>query len=142
ADAARKHGDLLNIGRQRSQIVDTSGVNELADLLKPDFRFAASKHFGYRPTGGRLLELRFQLARNAHPLKQTIEVHPARTGRLCVGLRREQGPLQRSPRADVGPLRTRAYRRTYPRFHQIDPAPRLDLVKTDQLVDRVRSEDD
>src|SRR5215831_4759395 len=70
ADAARKHGDLLNIGGQWPQIVNASGVNELADLLKSYFGLATSNHLGYRPTGGRLLELRFQLVRNAHPLKQ------------------------------------------------------------------------
>ena len=68
--AAGKHGDALDIGRERSDVIDALDVNEFADLLEPNFGVAAGHDRAAGPAGGPGSFVGFPLGGDAKPPSQ------------------------------------------------------------------------
>ena len=71
-DAAREDRHLLDVGRQRADIIDAGEMRHLADLLDADLDFAAGDDGADEDAGRRLLELRLDLVGDAETLEQAM----------------------------------------------------------------------
>src|SRR5215207_6742725 len=67
--AGREHGDLLDVGRQRTDEVDALHRQYLADLLETDLGLAAGNHLADRLARLYAGDLRFDLIGNTHALE-------------------------------------------------------------------------
>src|SRR6267142_1652039 len=99
-DAARKDRDMLDVGRQRAQIVDAPDGQQLAHLLEADLGFAPRNQLAGLNAGGRLNQPRLQLVGDPHALEQAQQIDAARAARNDDRFRPEQRALQRFAGAD------------------------------------------
>src|SRR4249919_1545663 len=79
-DAAGENRHLLDVRRQRADIVDAGGGYQLAHLLKADLGFAAGDEARDEHTAWGLLELRPDLVGDAHALEHADDIVAARSG--------------------------------------------------------------
>ena len=93
---------MLDVRRQRADIVDTREVRQLAHLLEADLGFAAGDDAADGYPGRGLLELALDLVGDAQALEQADDVDAARAGGIADRLGRQQRFLQRVDGADVG----------------------------------------
>src|SRR5262245_25006559 len=82
-DAAREHGELLDVGGQWADVVDAGEVRELAHLLEADLRLAAGDDAADEHARWCLLELGLDLVGNAQALEQSDHVNAARAGGIA-----------------------------------------------------------
>src|SRR3954464_7611591 len=101
-DAAREHGELLDVRRQRTDVVDSGEVRELAYLLEADFGFTTGNDAPDKHAGRGLLELALDLVGDAHALEQADDIDAAGTGRVADRSCRQDRLLQGFGCADVG----------------------------------------
>ena len=71
---------MLDVRRQRADVVDAGDVEQLADLLETDLGLAARDDLPTGTPGEDLLELRLDLVGDAHALEQAGEIDAARSG--------------------------------------------------------------
>ena len=81
-DAAREHRELLDVRRQRTDVVYPGEMRELAHLLEADLGFAARNDAADKYAGRGLLELALDVVGDAHALEQADDVDPAGAGRI------------------------------------------------------------
>src|SRR5947209_10485572 len=82
-DAAGENGHLLDVRRQRTDIVDAGSGYQLAHLLKADLSFATGDEACNEHPGWSLLELRLDLVGDAHALEHADDIVAARSGGIA-----------------------------------------------------------
>ena len=73
-DAAGENGHVLDVRRQRTDIVDAGGGYQFAHLLKADLGVATGDEGCDEHTGWGLLELRLDLVGDAHALEHADDL--------------------------------------------------------------------
>src|SRR5262245_15071739 len=87
-DAARERGELLDVRRQRTDVIDPRKVRQFAHLLEADLGLPAGDDAAHEHARRRLLELVLDRVSDAHALEQADHIDPARTGGVADRLRR------------------------------------------------------
>src|SRR5262249_17175010 len=78
-DPTGKHGDMLNVRRQRAKNLNPLHGNEFTQLVEADFGIAASDHLAHWLAGLHRGQLRFDLLGDTKFLEHTDEVDAARS---------------------------------------------------------------
>src|SRR5262249_28817573 len=81
-DPTGKHGDMLNVRRQRAKNLNPLHGNEFTQLVEADFGIAASDHLAHWFAGLHRGQLRFDLLGDTKFLEHTDEVDAARSSRI------------------------------------------------------------
>src|SRR5262245_17486039 len=140
-EAAGEHRDVLDVCRQRPDILDAREQQQFADLLEADIDFAAREEVADRDAGRRTLELAFDLIGDAQALEQAFEINAARARRIADAIGGEQRLLDRVGGADVGLGCASTNRDADARLDQVDAAPLHDLALLDHVVERGSGQD-
>src|SRR5262245_19439915 len=139
--AGGEHGDQLDVGGQRTDIVDAGKEGELADLLEADIGLSIGYDAADENACRRLLELALDLVGNAQLLEHGDDVDAARAGGIADRLGGEQRLLERIDRADVGLRLALADRQAHAGFSNIGAAAGDHLAALRELVDRLAGHD-
>src|SRR5262245_25480670 len=140
--AGREYGDQLDLGGQRTDIVDAGKEGELADLLEADLGFAIGDDGADENARRRLLELALDLVGDAELLEHGDDIDAARAGGIADRLRGKQRLLERVDRADVGLRLALADRHAHAGLGDISAAAGHNLAALRELVDRLARHDE
>src|SRR3974390_10937 len=121
--AAGEYSRLLHVRRQRTDVINTRKIPNLADLLEADLDFAVGNHCPHNPAARRLLKIVLDLVGHAQLLKQAHHVDAAWACRITDRFGCQHGFLYRLAGADVWPGCTLRDATPTPGFRYTDTAP-------------------